>query len=232
MKVMLFGATGMVGQGVLRECLLNPAVKEILSISRTRIEKAGDQSIDPNSTRLRQIIRPDLFDLADLDSEFAAVDACIFSLGVSSFRMSEANYRRITYDLTLSVAQRFVRVKPEITFLYVSGAGTDSSAKTKTMWARVKGETENALLALPFRAAFMLRPGAIVPLNGIRSKTAVYQIPYTLLAPLLPLLAHSFPRRVTDTQQLGRVMLRLAQKGIAQEGPPRRVLESIDIARM
>ncbi|ADW67107.1 Rossmann-fold NAD(P)-binding domain-containing protein [Granulicella tundricola] len=228
MKVMLFGGTGMVGQGALRECLLDPSIKEVVAITRSTVA----QPIPTPSPKLRQIIRKDLFDLDGLDDEFAAVDTCMFCLGVTSFRMKEDDYRHITYDLTLSVAKRFVRVNPKVVFIYVSGAGTDSTGESKTMWARVKGETENDLLALPLRAAFMFRPGGIVPQHGIKSKTAVYQVFYSILKPIMPLFERFFPKYVTTTDQLGGAMLRLAKKGVAQEGPPRRVLESVDIARM
>jgi uncharacterized protein YbjT (DUF2867 family) len=229
MKVMLFGATGMVGLGVLRECLLDRSVTEVIAINRSLISAAPDKPSQAHWSKLRQIVRTDLFNLDGLDDDFASVDACLFSLGVTSLGISEADYRHLTYDLTLSIAQRFIRVNPKIVFIYVSGQGTDSSVKGKTSWANVKGETENALLALPFRGAFMFRPGVIVPLNGIRSKTKVYQLFYTVLSPILPFLERRFPHYITTTAALGQAMIRLAKKGIAEEGPPRRILECADI---
>jgi uncharacterized protein YbjT (DUF2867 family) len=216
MKIMLFGGTGMVGQGALRECLLDPRVDEVIALGRTAMPES--------SPKLRQIMRSDLFQLDGLEAEFRAVDACLFCLGVSSVGMKEPEYRRVTYDLTLSIAERFVSLNPTMTFVYVSGAQTDSSGEGKVMWARVKGQTENALLALPLRAAYMFRPGAILPLDGIRSKTALYQAVYSILRPLYPWLEKSFPKHVTTTKKLGRAMLR-----VAVLGDSRKVLEQADI---
>jgi uncharacterized protein YbjT (DUF2867 family) len=216
MRIILFGTTGMVGLGVLRECLLDQQVELVLSIGRTR---TGQQH-----PKLREILQPDLFDLTGIESQLRGFDACFFCLGVSSAGMTEAAYRRMTYDLTVTVAQTLVRLNPTMTFVYVSGAGTDSSERGRTMWARVKGATENALLRLPFKAAYMFRPGAIRPLHGIRSKTASYRILYMLMAPLLPLLQRAFPKYVTTTEQMGRAMLHAARTGA-----PKSILESADI---
>ena len=138
--------------------------------------------------------------------------------------MSEADYRRLTHDLTLAIAQTLVRLNPNMTFIFVSGAGTDSTESSRTLWARVKGATENALLRMPFKAAYMFRPGAIRPLHGIRSKTAAYRIGYLLMAPVLPLLQRILPGLITTTEQLGRAMLRAAR-----DGAPKRILETRDI---
>ena len=180
MKVLLFGASGMVGQGVLRECLLDPEVTTVLSIVRS---STGQQH-----PKLREIVHKDFLDFSSIESELSGFDACFFCLGVSSAGMSEENYRRITYDITLAAAQTLVKLNPNMTFVYVSGAGTDSSERGRVMWARVKGQTENALLRLPFKAAYMFRPAVIVPLHGIKSRTMLYRIPYAVLGPLLPLL--------------------------------------------
>jgi uncharacterized protein YbjT (DUF2867 family) len=137
--------------------------------------------------------------------------------------MTEQDYRRVTYDITLGAAEVLARLNPKMTFIYVSGMGTDSSEHGRTMWARVKGETENALLRLPFQA-YMFRPGVIVPRHGIRSKTRLYRILYQVLGPLLPLLRALFPKSVITTEELGRAML-----NIAKEGAAKRVLESSDI---
>src|SRR5882762_5511121 len=177
MRVLLFGATGMVGQGVLRECLLHSSVNEVIAIGRNAIPQ--------QSPKLRQIVRSDLFDLSDLDTELAAIDACFFCLGVSSVGMTEAEYRRITLELTTVTAQRLAGLNPGLIFIYVSGAGTDSSERGRSMWARIKGKTETTLLRLPIKAAYMFRPGVIVPLHGIRSKTPVYRWFYIALTPLL-----------------------------------------------
>jgi uncharacterized protein YbjT (DUF2867 family) len=172
--------------------------------------------------KLREIVRTDVTDLGPVADEIASLDACFFCLGVSSAGMSEAAYRTVTYDLTLSVARALAR-NPDLTFVYVSGQGTDSTERGRSMWARVKGATENALLALPFRA-YVMRPGFIQPMHGIRSRTRLYALGYTVGAPLFPLLRRFAPAYVTTTEQLGRAMLRLAKAGA-----PKRVLETRDI---
>jgi uncharacterized protein YbjT (DUF2867 family) len=216
MNVILFGATGMVGQGVLRECLLDPDVHQILSIVRT---PSGQQH-----AKLRELLHTDFFDYSAIESQLTGFDACFFSLGVSSAGMDEAMYKHLTYDLTLAAATTLARLNPSMTFLYVSGAGTDSTERGRSMWARVKGKTENDLLKLPFRAAYMFRPGAIQPMHGIRSKTRLYQTFYTVLNPMLPCLKSVFPRYITTTEELGRAMLR-----VAKHGYPQPILESKDI---
>jgi uncharacterized protein YbjT (DUF2867 family) len=214
MKVIVFGATGMVGQGVLRECLLDPEVGEVLVVGRTG---SGQQH-----GKLREIIHSDFTDFTGVEAQFAGYDACFFSLGISSAGVSEGDYRRVTYDFTLAAATAMVRVNPEMTFVYVSGAGTDSSESGRTMWARVKGKTENDLLALPLRS-YMMRPGVIVPQDGARSRTRLYAVMYTLMRPLYPLLLR-LPALATSTRDLGRAMLVLAKRGAT-----RRVLETRDI---
>jgi uncharacterized protein YbjT (DUF2867 family) len=216
MNVLLFGATGMVGQGVLRECLLDPDVQQVLCIVRA---PTGQQHPE-----LRELVLTDFFDYSTVEPELTGFDACFFCLGVSSAGMDEAKYKHLTYDLTLAAATTLARLNPNMTFLYVSGAGTDSTERGRTMWARVKGKTENDLLKLPFRAAYMFRPGFIQPLHGIRSKTRLYQIFYTVLNPILPLLKSAFPQYVTTTEQLGRAMLQ-----VAKHGYPQPILESKDI---
>jgi uncharacterized protein YbjT (DUF2867 family) len=208
----------MVGQGVLRECLLDPEVTAVVSIVRTGTAE--------QHAKLREIVHRDFFDFTPLESELSGVDACFFCLGVTSAGMSEENYRRITYDITLSAARTLVKLNPSMTFIYVSGAGTDSSERGRTMWARVKGQTENALLRLPFKAAYMFRPGVIVPLHGIKSKTRLYRISYTVIGPLLPLLIR-FPKYVTTTEKLGCAMLIAAKRGA-----PKAILESADINKL
>lgn len=205
MKVILFGATGMIGQGALRECLLDPAVERVLAVGR----RATGQQHD----KLREIVHQDLFDLGPLAAELAGYDACFFCLGASSAGMSEADYRRLTFDLTLAVARKLAEISPAMTFLYVSGAGTDSTARGRSMWARVKGETENALLALPFKAAYMLRPGFIQPLHGIVSGTGLYRAIYAVMSPVYPLLKRAFPAQLMTTESLGKAMIALARRG-------------------
>ncbi|HEY4930615.1 MAG TPA: NAD-dependent epimerase/dehydratase family protein [Terriglobales bacterium] len=216
MKVILFGATGMVGQGVLRECLLDPKVEFVLSIVRATTSERHE--------KLRELVRTDFFDFSDIESELAGFDACFFCLGVSASRMSEEAYLRVTYDMTLAAAETLVHLNPGMTFIYVSGTGTDSSERGRIMWARVKGKTENALLRLPFKAAYMFRPGIIQPLHGITSKTRSYRILYSLTAPVLSLLKVTLPNYVTTTEQVGRAMLKVSKVGY-----PKLLLENKDI---
>ena len=216
MKVILFGATGMVGQGVLRECLLDSGVERVLSIVR---HPAAHQ--DP---KLQELVLQDFLDYAPVEGQLSGYDACFFCLGVTSAGMAETAYRRITYDITMAAARALSRLNPGMTFVYVSGMGTDSSERAPVMWARVKGETENALQQLPFHAVYLFRPAMIVPEHGIRSKTALYQFFYSALAPLLPFLRNAWPKYITTTSRLGRAMLR-----VARSGAPQPVLENADI---
>ncbi len=216
MKILLFGATGMVGQGVLRECLLDPEVTAVLSVGRS--------ALGMSHPKLRELVRADLFSYEGLDAELTGWDACFFCLGVSSAGMAEEAYRCVTYDLTLAVAGTLARLNPGLIFTYVSGQGTDGTEKGRVMWARVKGATENALLRLPFRAAAMFRPGVIEPVQGIVSKTALYRVFYTALGPLVTLLRRLFPNQIVTTEELGWAMLE-----VARSGPPKPVLETGDI---
>jgi uncharacterized protein YbjT (DUF2867 family) len=216
MNVVIFGASGMVGQGVLLECLRDTGVERVLVIGRSTVGR--------QDAKLREVLVKDLFDVASYAGELTDLDACFFCLGVSSAGMSEAAYRHLTYDLTVAIAQELAARNPGLCFVYVSGAGTDSTERGRAMWARVKGAAENALLRMPFRAAYMFRPGLIQPLDGIRSKTRVYQIFLALGAPVLPLLRRAFPNSVLTTREIGRAML-----AVARNGWPRPVLEPKDI---
>jgi uncharacterized protein YbjT (DUF2867 family) len=216
MKVILFGATGMVGQGVLRECLLDAGVESVLAVGRS---PTGQRH-----AKLREILRDDFLDYSAIESELAGYDACFFCLGVSSVGMSEERYRHLTYDITMAAAKTLAKLNREMVFVYVTGRGTDSTERGPLMWARVKGKTENDLLKLPFKAAYMFRPAAIQPLHGIRSKTAWYQAAYVVAAPVLTLLNRIAPQYVTTTEQVGRAMIK-----VARDGYPRPVLESEDI---
>ena len=209
----------MVGQGVLRECLLDPDVERVLSIVR-----APSGRHDP---KLRELVHNDFFNFSAIESELAGYDACFFCLGVSSAGMKEAGYRRVAYDITLAAARTLVGLNPGMTFIYVSGTGTDSSEKGSSMWARVKGKTENDLLRLPFKAAYMFRPAAIVPLYGAKSKTKFVQAFYVVLKPVLPLLYALFPKYVTTTEQVGRAMLT-----VAKHGAPKSIFENSDINKI
>jgi uncharacterized protein YbjT (DUF2867 family) len=216
MNVLILGATGMVGQAVLRECLLDDGVAHVTTLGRSAV---------PTSHRkLRQIVHADLLELGPIEDQLTDLDACYYCLGVSAVGLSEAEYTRVTYDLTLSVAETLARLDPGMTFVYVSGAGTDSTERGRSMWARVKGRTENALLRLPFRSAYMMRPGAIVPMYGIQSRTTLYRVGYLLLTPVTPLLARLFPKYVTTSERVGRAMLRLARSGYRAQ-----IVENLDI---
>jgi uncharacterized protein YbjT (DUF2867 family) len=219
MRVLLFGATGMVGQGVLRECLLDPDVESAVAVLRHASSR--------QHPKLRELLNRDFLDYAPIESQLAGFDACFFCLGISSAGMSEENYLRITFDFTLAAARVLVNLNPNMTFIYVSGAGADSSERGRSMWARVRGKTENELLRLPFHAAYIFRPALIVPLHGIQSKTSLYRAFYSLLGPLLPVLQGRFPKYVTSTEQIGRAMLKVAKLGW-----PKRVLETCDINRV
>ena len=195
----------MVGQGVLRECLADEEVTRVLAVGRN---ECGVE--DP---KLNELLRNDLFGYADVEEQLSGYDACFFCLGVSAAGMGEEEYARITYELTLAAAETLTRVNPDMTFIYVSGAGTDSSESGRAMWARVKGKTENELLKLPFASAYMFRPAFIQPMHGIKSRTKLYRLLYAIAAPLFPLLNALFPKYVTTTEQVGRAMLAVAKRG-------------------
>ena len=205
MNVVLFGATGMVGQGVLRECLLDDDVKRVVVVGRS--------ATNQQHPKLKEITHEDLFDLMPIENELTNLDACFFCLGISSAGLSEEEYTRVTYGMAMSAATTLARLNPEMTFIFVSGAGTDSTERGRTMWARVKGKTENAILKLPFRRAYMFRPGFIQPMHGIRSRTKMYRVFYAIAGPLFPVLKRIFPRGVTTTERIGRTMLAVAKRG-------------------
>ena len=219
MNVLVFGATGMIGQGVLRECLLDPGVALVQTVGRT--------ATGVTHPSLSEIVHADLMSYVSIEPRLVGFDACFFCLGVSSAGMSEADYERVTYGITMAAATTLARLNKSMTFIYVSGAGTDSSERGRIMWARVKGRTENALLRLPFKAAYMFRPGVIQPLHGTTSKTAAYRTLYSITEPLLPLLRRLMPGLILTTEQIGRAMLTAARKGA-----PKRVLESRDISAL
>lgn len=219
MKIILFGATGMVGQGVLRECLLDPAVEAVLSVGRS---PTGQRH-----PKLREIRHPDMIDLTAIEPQLAGYDACLFCLGISSVGLSEADYTHVTHDVTLAVARTLVRLEPGMIFIYLSGAGSDGTEQGRVMWARVRGRTENDLARLPFARVNSVRLGAIRPMHGIRSRTRYIDRLYRLLSPVLPLLQAVFPAYVTSTEEFGRAMLALAK---GAQAPP--VVESRDIPRL
>lgn len=214
MKVLLFGASGMIGQGVMRECINDPAITLVVAVGRSPSRQSH--------AKVHDLIVPDLNDLSGVERELTGFDACFFSAGVTAIGLTEAQYSAVTYDLTLSVARTLARLNPDIVFIYVSGQSTDATEKGSVMWARVKGRTENALLALPIRT-YMMRPGMIIPKDGIRSRTGWYNLFYTLATPFYPLLELS-KGSVTTTRKVGRAMI-----FIARTRPQRRIFETRDI---
>lgn len=207
MRVIVFGSTGMVGQGALRECLNDPEVTSVITVVRS---PTGQQH-----EKLREIVHRDFSDFSGLEVD---ADACFWCLGISSSGLSEAEYTRITYEYTMAAAK--VLVRPTMTFIFVSGAGAQGNA----MWARVKRKTEDALLAMPFKATFVFRPGVIQALHGIKSRTRMYNVLYVLFYPIIMVAKLVAPRHITDTERVGRAMLRVAKTGFSKS-----VLENPDI---
>ena len=206
----------MVGQGVLRECLLGAGVKRVVTVGRS--------ATGARNGKLREVVHADLWNYSPIEAELTGFDACFFCLGVSSAGNTEEEYGRVTYGIAKAAGETLCRLNPEMTFVFVSGAGTDSTERGRVMWARVKGKTENALLRLPFKAAYMFRPGFIEPLHGARSKTAAYRVLYAVGKPLFPVIRWAFPDSLLNTESIGRAML-----NVARHGAPKRVLESGDI---
>ena len=215
MNVIVFGATGMIGSGVLLECLRDPQIDAVLTVGRTGTAL--------KHAKLRELVHDNFLDYDTIRDRLAGHGACFFCLGVSSAGMSESAYHRITHDVTVAAAEALLAVNPQLTFCYVSGAGTDSTEKGRVMWARVKGRTENRLLAMPMRT-YMFRPGFIQPVKGVRSKTRLYRVFYGLTGPFLPLLRSLFPRQITTSENLGRAMIRAVL-----DGHPHPILQTADI---
>ncbi|MDB5935808.1 MAG: Epimerase [Massilia sp.] len=215
MNVLIFGATGMVGQGVLRECLAAADVEKVLTVGRT---PTGQQH-----PKLQELVHAEMWDYSGIEAELSNYDACFFCIGVTSSGMAEKKYTHLTYDLTLAVATTLARINPQMVFIYVSGVGADSSETSRIMWERVRGKTENALLKLPFRGVYIFRPGMIEPV-GVKSKTASYRWFYTLVKPVMPLLRAMLPDQILSTPQVGQAML-----AAVRDGAQKRVLESPDI---
>jgi uncharacterized protein YbjT (DUF2867 family) len=215
-KVILFGGSGMVGQAALRACLLDPQVTEVLSIGRA--------PMGPTAPKLHELTLPDVGDLSGVQDQVRGFDACFWCLGVASAGRTEAEYRTVTYDLTVRAATTLATLNPGMVIVYVSGAGTDSTEHGRSMWARVKGATENALVRLPFRGAYMFRPGIIQPMHGIRSKTRSYRVLYTILRPFLFLVRLAGPNSMTCTDHVGRAMI-----AVARDAPPEHLLGNREI---
>jgi uncharacterized protein YbjT (DUF2867 family) len=215
MRVIVFGATGMVGQGTLEACLRDDTVTEVLVIGRSPTGRTHP--------KLREIQHADFIDFTGIADQVTGYDACLFCLGVSALGMSEQEYRAITVDFTLAAARTLLAANPEMAFCYISGIGADGTGRTRMMWARVKGELENALLQMSPRA-YMFRPAFILPLPGGKAKTTWYVLLYKVLMPLYPVLRRVAPRFVTTSLILGKTMLATARNGASQ-----RVLEAGDI---
>jgi uncharacterized protein YbjT (DUF2867 family) len=203
-NVLLFGATGMIGRAALLESLRDGRVRSVLAIGR--------RSTGLSDPKLREIVHDDLFDLSAIQNEFPACDACFYCLGAASYGMTEAEYTRLTYDLAIAIASSIATVNTRLAFCFISGDGADSTERGRTMWARVKGKTENALLRMPFRA-FVFRPGYIQPLDGIRTRVTYYRLLYSALRPFYGLLRRLSPRHVTDTRRLGRALVAVGLSG-------------------
>lgn len=207
MKVIIIGASGMVGGGVLRECLHSQEVTSVRTIGRSLLNIEHE--------KLQQSAVPDFADHPENipATLLEGIDACFFCLGVSAAGMSEEQYAKLTYELTLKFASRLCDASPGATFIYVSGAGADSTERSNTLWARVRGKTENALLKLPFKQVHIFRPAIIQPLHGAQSKTASYRYFYSLLGPFLTIARHFFPSKVLTTEILGQAMLSISRFG-------------------
>jgi uncharacterized protein YbjT (DUF2867 family) len=217
-KVIIFGASGMVGSGVLSVCLRDPQVASVVAIGRS--------STGQTHPKLREVRHSDFFNYSGLETEFAAASACYFCLGVSSLGLDETTYTRLTYDLTLAAARAMVAANPGMTFCYVSGTGTDSTERGPRMWARVKGRTENDLLGLGFHAAYMFRPGYIQPVDGARSKTAWVRALYVVLGPVIGGATRVLGRALVTTTSMGQAMLAVTRRGY-----PTQILEPADILK-
>ncbi len=213
MKVIITGATGMVGEGVLLECIANPSVEEILIINRNPYDGS-------KSPKVKECIVPDFFNLENVRDQLKGYDACFYCAGKSSVGMNEQDYNRITYDMVMSFAKNLLSLNPGMTFCHVSGMGTDSTEKGKVMWARIKGKTENALIKLPFKGVYNFRPALMKPIAGQRSLHG-YNKMYPFLYPVLRLM---MPGKSCTMQQIGQAMINSVSKGY-----PKQVLEVRDI---
>ena len=223
MKIIILGASGLVGRGVLRECLLDADVTAVKLISRSPIDPASHLP----SAKLSELVMPDMFDYSSVERELTGYDACFICLGIAAKDMTnEVQYERITYTLTMAAAQVLARLNPNITITYVSGAGTDGTGQSKSLWMRVKGKTEQALLALPIKSAVMFRPLAVQAMNGEVAKNGLYRVAFLLASPVLSLARKILPKYIVTTEQMGRAML-----SITKHGSSKRVLESADIAQ-
>lgn len=204
-KAIITGTTGMVGKGVLLECLDSPEVESVLILNRS--------PLGMKHPKLKEIIPENFYKLATIENELKGYNACFFCLGISSAAVSAEEYHKITYDLTLHMANTLVKLNPDMCFNYVSGTGTSAKENSRMRWANVKGKTENDILKLPFKKAYMFRPGFIQPLRGIKSRTKLYKIMYVIFTPILPLFKLLFPNQITTTTKVGKAMINSVTKG-------------------
>ncbi len=209
LKVIVTGATGMIGKGVLWECLDHPEISEVLSIGR--------RPVGVQNPKLRELLHPDFSDFESVSEQLQGYDACYACMGVSAAGLEEEEYKKLTYDYTLALAQTLYGLNPDMTFIYVSGQGTDSTEKGRQMWARVKGKTENDLLKMGFKQAFVFRPGGIIPKRGVQPSSKLYRVLINNLGWLLRLIKKMSPNAIVDTTQIGQAMIKLSTSGYPKE---------------
>jgi uncharacterized protein YbjT (DUF2867 family) len=219
MKAVVFGASGMVGQAVLRECIMDMSVDSVVAVTRSPLSL-----INPKFTN---IVHADFLNFAALAKQLKGADVCFYCLGVASAGLSEADYTKITCEYTLAAAKTLLKINPKISFVFISGMGADSSEKGRVMWARVKGKTENELMKLKFNRLVVIRPAFIEPKDGIQSRTRLYRWLYILFWPIMPVIKLLAPKSVITTRALGKLMICLARTG-----SPKPVLESRDLVTL
>jgi uncharacterized protein YbjT (DUF2867 family) len=218
-KAVVFGATGMVGQSVLRECIMDMDVESVVAVGRSPLG-----IVNP---KFRNITHADFLNFSAIAKQLKGLDVCFYCLGVASAGLSETEYKRITCDFTLAAAKTLLKINPKITFVFISGMGADTSETGRIMWARIKGKTENELFKMKFKKTYVIRPAFIQPLDGIKSRTRLYRWLYVLFRPFMPLIKLLAPKSVITSKALGRLMIR-----IAREGAPKQLLESADIVAL
>lgn len=219
MKAVIFGATGMVGQAVLREAILDIGVERVIAVGRSPIAL-----VNP---KFENIIHADFLHFAPLEKKLQGIDVCFWCLGIASAGLNEAEYKKITCDYTLAAAKTLLKVNPKMTFVFISGMGADASEQGRVMWARVKGMAENGILGMKFKRAIVIRPAFIEPKDGIRSRTRLYRWLYIFFRPFMPLIRLIAPNSVTNTRLLGKLMLHMAR-----HGSPKPIMESADLVKL